>query len=573
MEKNFTTSKADETTSNNIDFANSNQTFGNNGGIKGNDEDHLKPVADVYCDSVNEKALVSSEQLISNIPDTEPHSTINEDENLQQQNHHLQTIIKNLQTECGQFQSMLQQKDDHITLQKREMDVLEKEKSAIRRELDFARKEKETAVVKYAIAEKNQIDLRTNNDLLSRRIKDFQKEADAKTARLKFITEERDRANRDLRKSIVECEGLKTELSSMETKLKWNQVKIKQDVSAKITMDARITELTHNLNQLNETRQQSLNLVKYEEKETEAQLIMLKHNCEEKDKEILNLQGKIATMKIDFDDISGKYNCILTETEHLRQNCADNAERLANATTIGLEQTERIRELQEQLSESKFLIKQKDEQADVMLKEVEEMRGIDEIYQEQLLELGKIRAREENLLLLMQELTEKSVMLENKLTLSNSKSAAIVLENEKIKEIYEHHKIIVQESLETLRQCQQKHTQEMEAINTLINQTNSNNKSLIDELDNAIGELDANKRKHSQVIKELTRENCILKTKLEEKQPTLVSQREDVVKEPSKKMLIDRIVRLQRALARQTEKIEFLETHCAALINELKSKS
>jgi hypothetical protein len=43
--------------------------------------------------------------------------------------------------------------------------------------------------------------------------------------------------------------------------------------------------------------------------------------------------------------------------------------------------------------------------------------------------------------------------------------------------------------------------------------------------------------------------------------------------QPSQKSLIDRIVRLQHASARQGEKIDFLENHSANLVSELQKKS
>jgi hypothetical protein len=43
--------------------------------------------------------------------------------------------------------------------------------------------------------------------------------------------------------------------------------------------------------------------------------------------------------------------------------------------------------------------------------------------------------------------------------------------------------------------------------------------------------------------------------------------------QPSQKTLIDRIVRLQHASARQAEKIDFLENHSANLVAELQKKA
>lgn len=48
---------------------------------------------------------------------------------------------------------------------------------------------------------------------------------------------------------------------------------------------------------------------------------------------------------------------------------------------------------------------------------------------------------------------------------------------------------------------------------------------------------------------------------------------QDLQAVPSKKVLVERILRLQQATARQTERIEFLENHTAALVAEVQKKS
>ena len=43
--------------------------------------------------------------------------------------------------------------------------------------------------------------------------------------------------------------------------------------------------------------------------------------------------------------------------------------------------------------------------------------------------------------------------------------------------------------------------------------------------------------------------------------------------EPDKQMLIERIVKLQRSLARKNEKIEFTEDHIQQLVDEIQKKN
>jgi hypothetical protein len=99
-------------------------------------------------------------------------------------------------------------------------------------------------------------------------------------------------------------------------------------------------------------------------------------------------------------------------------------------------------------------------------------------------------------------------------------------------------------------------------------------------------EMEAHQRKHTQAVKELTREISLHKKRLAkdeqvQKSPTPSTTSESSLEshsseyptislEPSQKTLIDRIVRLQNEIVRQSEKIDFLENHQAQLVEELK---
>lgn len=482
----------------------------------------------------------------------------------------LQSTVESLRIQNEQLQSALQQKEDIINMQRREMDVVDREKAALKRELEQSRHEKETAVVKYAMAEKNLIDLKQNNEQLSKRVKDATKEVEGHSTRLKFVTGERERANKDLRKSTHECEALKTEIIGLETKLKWNQLKIKQDVNAKASMEVKISELQLQVNQFNENQVQNMNMVRSEEKETEAQLILLKHMCEEREKESAALQVRVATLKRDSDATSVLYRRSCEEIEELKlanARCDTLIDELEQ-TTAGL--TETLEATTKDLNDTSIILAEKQERLDEAMDLLNELADIKDNFDEQALELETIRAKEDHLMQFTKELTEKSVSLESRLTLSTAKASALTLENERIKDIFEEHKQCVIQLEVDLAEAKRRYELELKLLNDRLDAANNERNGFKFQLDNTLGELDAARRKHSQVVKELNREMTVLRTKLEPKGTNTGSEE---VKEPSKKTLIDRIVRLQRALARQTEKIEFLENHCVALINELKSKS
>jgi len=122
--------------------------------------------------------------------------------------------------------------------------------------------------------------------------------------------------------------------------------------------------------------------------------------------------------------------------------------------------------------------------------------------------------------------------------------------------------------------------------------------SLQKSLDLVNGDMEALKKKHSQTIKELHRELTQQRKRLEQAEsraesvelqeskseisstsgdsdslPHPVEPVPNLQMEPSQKTLIERILRLQHATARQAEKIDFLENHSATLVGELQKKT
>lgn len=129
------------------------------------------------------------------------------------------------------------------------------------------------------------------------------------------------------------------------------------------------------------------------------------------------------------------------------------------------------------------------------------------------------------------------------------------------------------------------------------------------QLDLVTGDMQALKKKHAQTVKELNREITQLMKKVEqletaksqnntiaicsESEPEKDHSKSDIsnsdsdsiqtnneiapaalnLGEPSKKTLIERILKLQHVAARQSEKIDFLENHSATLVAEVQKKS
>lgn len=487
----------------------------------------------------------------------------------------LKVSLAETQIEYEKICLVLEQKDNTIQLQKRELDLVEKEKTTIHRDYDRSQKEKETAVVRQAVAEKNIIDLKSSNDQLTRRTKDTQKELDALSARLKFVTNERDRSNKEHRKTLNECECLKNDLNALEMKSKWNQVKLKQEMATKSALEQKIGELTQQVTQLNEDRRQNIDTIRSEEKESEAQVILLKHTCDQKEKENVTLQTKVNQLKVALHEITIKHDSMAKEHAIVTEANLINGSHLSRTLESNVEQAQQLETLTIRLAATETALKHSEILAGTHSQKLTEVEQLCERYSEQIIEADKIRARESSQLTFIKELTEKSVALENKTILVAAKCQALGLENTKLKEIYEHNKGYVVQLEAELAQLKIDRAAEASDQRTILDEQIAMGKKFENDLENAIGELEATKRKHVQVAKELNREISTLRQQLNPKPRANCenSGEKEEVKEPSKKSLIDRIVRLQYSLARQREKNEFLENHCAGLMKELKGKS
>lgn len=231
-----------------------------------------------------------------------------------------------------------------------------------------------------------------------------------------------------------------------------------------------------------------------------------------------------------------------------------------------------------------------------------------------------LRRREEELLAINRELTECTARLQNEMSLHKAKAIALTVENESIGR--------QKQSFDTRygdleRELQEERRLKIEAGERLEKEL-AESKKLGEELEQKLataqGDAEALKSKHNQSLKELNRElmlsqkrcaklellrsndsDCLSTTSHSEN----VSDSESIkngygngeaaavnpshrqhsrktsdsslpgvsIMEPSKQSLIDRIVRLQQANAKQMEKVDFLENHSATLVAELQKKA
>lgn len=507
---------------------------------------------------------------------------------LRDENGRLKLALVELKTQHSHLQTVLVQKENLVDLQKKELELCESEKDTLKREYETSKKEKEQAVVRYAMLEKSIIDANGAKDLSTRKLKDTQRELEMLQNRVKSVTAERDKTYKEVRECIRENETLKYDLQSCETKLKWNQVKLKQELNVKAELERRLTEMTQQFNQLNDQRQNQMDSERKVEQEQGAQLIMLKHLTDEKERNLSVLQRSIGDLRTEFSELREKYESLVGELESRKQQNVELNASLETSEKTLRDQLRIVEELKNELTEAKSQHQMHDEETANLAATIDKLKYIEESFHEQSAEMAMIRSKESDQLRLLKDLTEKCVAVENKLILANSKASGLQLDNERLNKENKMQQKLGQELEDELEKVRAKHNDEIKLFNRILADEKSHSETLQNQLDNVTGDLEATKNKHTQTVKELNRELIALRAKQQNaaiadqsadecdsgsgNQPTN-GVRYDTNKEPTKKALIDRIVKLQRQLAKQTEKIEFLENHCIALFNELKAKT
>lgn len=542
--------------------------------------------------NASEVTLTQSEQDSENLNEFSYEATETSIENdLASENARLKEALTKTEEQYGNLKSILRHNEEVIELQKKELSVLEAEKNSLRRDYETGKKEKEQAVVRYVMLEKNIIDANAAKDLSARKLRDSQKETEALTNRLKFVCGERDKAHKDVREYIRENENLKYDLQTCDTKLKWIQRNLTQEKSLKLELEKKLNDATEQLNQLNEERQHQIDTEKKCEQEQGAQVIMLKHMIDEKDRNISQLQKSLSDLKTEFVTIFEKNENLTKDFELEKEKSSRLQDKLNELETSMAEQSRVIEDLQSKLELSESSLSNQRTENENLIKSINKLKYIEENYKDQSEEMATLRTKEDEFLTLLKDLTEKCVLVENKLILANSKSSALMLDNERLNKDHKAKVKLVKEMEEELVKVKLKHTEEIKLFNRILADEKNHSETLQNKLDNVIGDLEASKNKNCQVVKEMNRELMTLRKRSNESSPSAdsgfgtdgeirteqptssTSSTLNDNQEPSKKALIDRIVKLQRQLAKQTEKIEFLENHCVALYNELKAKT
>ncbi|XP_072523347.1 coiled-coil domain-containing protein 186 [Salminus brasiliensis] len=497
-----------------------------------------------------------------------------------------------------------------------------------------ARQEKEAMVMKYVRGEKEALDLRREKEQLERKLREATAEVDKQARRGNQLAQEKGRLQQlhdakenEMARLSRELEKVKEEINSHLIKVKWAQNKLKSETDAHKETKDKLKETTAKLTQAKEETEQirknCQDMIRtYQESEE------IKSN--ELDAKLRETKGELEKHKQEQTDQLEMHRAKIKELEDLKRTFKEGMDELTTLRTkVKCLEDERPRwedelckyreiinrqksEIQNQ-REKLCAIQRLEEQHERDEQEIASLRDEVESLNSQITDLQKDvqggRVREAELLGFTERLTSKNAQLQsesNGLQAQLDRLAASTRDLQSRLEETERSLADMTARLKKEEQQRQDEVQALQAERTALQSETAQLKTRVEELRD---ELVTQKRKQAANIKDLTKQLTQARKKLEQVEnggcdregssmgsrssssgslnargsstddrspenqsgPSVVVV--DSFPEVDKAVLVERIVRLQKAHARKNEKIEFLEDHIKQLVEEIRKKT
>ncbi|NXS31483.1 CC186 protein, partial [Pomatostomus ruficeps] len=494
-----------------------------------------------------------------------------------------------------------------------------------------ARHEKETMVMKYVRGEKESLDLRKEKEVLERRLRDANKEIEKLTNKIKQLSQEKGRLHQlyeakdgEATRLNREIEKLKEEINSHVIKVKWAQNKLKTEMDShketKERLKDAMTKLTEAKEEGDQIRKNCQEMIKsYQETEE------IKSN--ELDAQLRVTKGELEKQIQEKSDHLEVHHAKIKELEDLKRTFKEGMDELRTLRTkVKCLEDERLR-TEDELSKYKEIINrqkteiqnlldrvktvdqlqdqhQRDEQEINALKE--EIDGFNSLIADLQKDIEGSRKRESELLIFTEKLTSKNAQLQSE---NNSLQSQLDKLSYSERELQTQLECVQQAKDDLAMRLQKEEDQRKSEVETLQTQLASEQEELsalkthVDELKD---DLATQKRKHTANLKDLTKQLQLARRKLDQmengnydKEVSSMGSRSsssgslnarssnedrspentgsavavDSFPEVDKAVLVERILRLQKAHARKNEKMEFMEDHIKQLVEEIRKKT
>ncbi|KAL0984550.1 hypothetical protein UPYG_G00143120 [Umbra pygmaea] len=498
-----------------------------------------------------------------------------------------------------------------------------------------SRQEKESMVMKYVRGEKEALDLRKDKEGLEKRLREATKEVDRQALRGNQLAQEKGRLqqlydNKDgeVSKLSRELEKVKEEVNSHLIKVKWAQNKLKIETDAHKETKDKLRETNAKLIQAKEETEQirknCQDMIRtYQESEE------IKSN--ELDVKLRETKGELEKQKQEQTNQLQIHQAKTKELEDLKQSFKDGMDELTTLRTkVKCLEDERPRwedelfKYRELINRQKMeIVKQRDKLGEVSTleeqhqRDEQEMASLREEMESINIQIGELqrdvqgsREREAELLGFTEKLSSKNAQLQSESNGLQAQLDRLTTNSRELRGQLDETKTALVDQTDHIRKEKALHQDEVQALQAeraALQVEMAQLKTCVEELRD---ELQTQKRKQAANIKDLTKQLTQARKKLEQvenggcdrdvssmgsrssssgslnarhsssiEDRSLESQSVSTVvmvdnyPEVDKAVLVERIVRLQKAHARKQEKIEFMEDHIKQLVEEIRKKT
>lgn len=493
-----------------------------------------------------------------------------------------------------------------------------------------ARQEKEAMVMKYVRGEKESLDLRKEKEVLERKLREANKEIEKNSARIKILTQEKGRLHQlheakenETSRQSRDIEKLKEEVNSYAIKVKWANNKLKTELDLHKETKDKLRETTAKLNQAKEEAEQ----IRRNCQE------MIKTYQESEEIKSNELDAKLRVTKVELEkQMQEKSNHLevhqakMKELDDLRRTFTEGMDELRTLRTkVKCLEAERLR-TEEELSKYKALINRQKAEIQNLLEKVkvvdeqeqrhqrnqeeiqslrDEVSSLNSVITDLQRDIEGSRTRESELLMFTEKLTSKNAQIQSENNSLQAQLDKLLCSESELRiqlEQLRHSSTELEQRLvaeQTLRK------QEIRTLQTELDSQRQIVASLNTRIEDLNDDLATQKRKQAINLKDLTKQLQQARKKVEqmengnyEKDVSSMGSRSsssgslntrnneerspenmgtsatvDNFPEVDKAVLIDRIVRLQKAHARKNDKIEFMEDHIKQLVEEIRKKT
>ncbi|KAF7204374.1 coiled-coil domain-containing protein 186 isoform X2 [Nothobranchius furzeri] len=507
----------------------------------------------------------------------------------------------------------------------------------VNKKCDEARQEKETMVMKYVRGEKEALDLRRDKESLEKRLREALKEVDRQALRGNQLAQEKGRLQQlyDAKEGEVgrlarEGEKLKEEINSHLIKVKWAQNKLKSEADSHKETKDRLRETASKLAQAKEETEQirknCQDMIRtYQESEE------LRSN--ELDAKLRETKGELEKHKQEQTDQLEMHRVKARELEELKRSYKESMDELETLRTkLKCLEDERPR-WEDELTKYREIINRQKAEIGRQRGELEEVTALQDQHQRDKQEIMSLqeevdgltsqiadlqrdvlgsREREAELLGFTEKLSSKNALLQSESNALQSQLDQVTNSFTELQGRLEETSRQLDDKSRRLKQEEVLRQQEVQALQEERAALQTEVAKLKTRVEELRDELVTQKRKQAANIKDLTKQLTQARKRLEQVEnggcdrdassmgsrssssgslntrhggSSSVEERSpesqsgpsvmvvDSFPEVDKAVLVERIVRLQKALARKQEKIEFMEDHIKQLVEEIRKKT